>query len=151
MVVRSPGRFRWHGCVKENDPEQVLSGSIPSHAISIPSFHDLRLRLPCRFCRSCRRLLRPWVVGVDGILTSTTLETPPMECGADHPCGHAPLRKELLNGSERFLGSSFNTQFPGSLRSQGASNRAKNGSAEGQASSASLGPRLTRSSSIAFH
>src|SRR5450759_865750 len=33
---------------KENDPEQVLSGSIPSRWTSIPSFHGLRLRLPYR-------------------------------------------------------------------------------------------------------
>lgn len=29
-------------------PEQVLSGSIPLHQISIPSFHGLRHRSPCR-------------------------------------------------------------------------------------------------------
>jgi hypothetical protein len=34
---------------KENDPEQVLSGSISTALSSVSSFHDLRLGVPCLF------------------------------------------------------------------------------------------------------
>jgi hypothetical protein len=56
--------------VKKNDPEQVLSGSISIALRSVPSFHDLRLRISYR----CFAVLVAYVLqhGMSGLRATAT-------------------------------------------------------------------------------